>query len=100
MGRVRLVETRRDALCSVLHVEEVGAVLQATDDYLRWASSHYTRTPATAGDGLPCARGPGQPKPAGPRTCWGAIAKPYPCATLDSVVYLDLREHLNPSLHV
>ena len=42
-------------------VDAVYATARATDDYLRWASSHCTRTPATAeGDlsRLPCARGP------------------------------------------
>ena len=67
---LKLVETRRDALCSVQGGGgrcAVYATVHATDDYLQWASNHCAGTPATVeGDMpmLPCARGPAQPKPA------------------------------------
>ena len=41
--------------CVACREEEVGAVyatVHATDDYLRWASSHCARTSATANSGL------------------------------------------------
>ena len=38
-----------------------STTVDATDDYLRWASSHCTRTSATAEGNLPCA--PIRPNP-------------------------------------
>ena len=57
-------------VCREVVVGAVCATVHATDDYLRWASSHCTRTPATANGDL--ARPPdlaqpqalAQPKPA------------------------------------
>ena len=53
-------------VCREVVVDAVYATVHATDDYLRWASSHCARTPATANGDL--ARPPdptlAQPKPA------------------------------------
>ena len=53
-------------VCREVVVGAVCATVHATDDYLRWASSHCARTPATANGNL--ARPPdptlAQPKPA------------------------------------
>ena len=53
-------------VCREVVVDAVCATVHATDDYLRWASSHCARTPATANGDL--ARPPdptlAQPKPA------------------------------------
>ena len=53
-------------VCREVVVDTVCATVHATDDYLRWASSHCARTPATANGDL--ARPPdptlAQPKPA------------------------------------
>ena len=53
-------------VCREVVVGTVCATVHVTDDYLRWASSHCARTPATANGDL--ARPPdpalAQPKPA------------------------------------
>ena len=71
-------------VCREVVVGAVCATVHATDDYLRWASSHCARTPATANGDL--ARPPdptlAQPKPAqrslhgGPGTTHRGNAKP------------------------
>ena len=39
-------------VCREVVVSAVCATVHATDDYLRWASSHCARTPATANGDL------------------------------------------------
>ena len=46
--------------CGEVVVGTLCATVHATDDYLRWATSHCARTPAPAESDLPrlpCARG-------------------------------------------
>ena len=50
--------------CREVVVGLVYATVHATDDCLRWASSHCARTFATANSDLPRPQAPAQPKPA------------------------------------
>ena len=65
-------------VCREVVVGAVCATVHATDDYLRWASSHCARTPATANGDL--ARPPdpalAQPKPAHRCQCsWAPVVR-------------------------
>ena len=51
-------------VCREVVVGAVCATVHATDDYLRWASSHCARTPATANGDLAQPQALAQPKPA------------------------------------
>ena len=53
-------------VCREVVVGAVCATVHVTDDYLRWASSHCARTPATANGDLARPPDPAltQPKPA------------------------------------
>ena len=55
--------------CREVVVGAVCATVHATDDYLRWASSHCARTPATANGDLARPPDPAQPQ---------ALAQPKP----------------------
>ena len=48
--------------CREVVVGAVCATVHATDDYLRWASSHCARTPATANGDLARPPDPAQPQ--------------------------------------
>ena len=50
--------------CREVVVDAVYATVHATDDYLRWASSHCARTSATANGDLARPQDLAQPEPA------------------------------------
>ena len=50
--------------CREVVVDAVYATVHATDDYLRWASSHCARASATANGDLARPQDLAQPKPA------------------------------------
>ena len=76
--------------CREVVVGAVCATVHATDDYLRWASSHCAKTPATANGDLAQPQGPGPTQTGTACKMWYAclvhsLSLPFPTATTPSL---------------